>query len=172
MRVRVATDEDIDAVRELEIEAFGFTWDQDVFQRELQRRDCLFTVGELEGQTVAMASLNWILDEVHLISIAVVPSYRGRGLSRQLLGENLAFCQALWLRWMTLEVKWDNPPALALYKCYGFTTAGRRKNYYRDGQDARIMWSSPLTEERYGEPLAPFRKNAQRLLEQWRESRP
>lgn len=171
-QVRLAGVGDVETIRALEVEAFGFTWDKEVFQRELQRTDCLFTVTQVEGETVAMASLNWILDEVHLMSIAVAPAWQGKGIARQLLGQNLAFCQLLGLRWMTLEVKWDNAPALALYKSYGFTTVGKRKKYYRDGQDARIMWSSPLTEERYQESLEAYRQAAQRLHQEWSGTRP
>jgi ribosomal-protein-alanine N-acetyltransferase len=165
---RVAGLGDLEAIRDLEIEAFGFTWDADVFARELRRQDCLFTVVEAAGEVVAMASLNWILDEVHLMSIAVSPTWRGRGLARRLLGENLAFCQGLGLQWMTLEVKWNNVPALALYRSFGFTTVGKRKRYYRDGQDARIMWSGRLSEDPYLQDLAVHRDAAQRLTEQWK----
>lgn len=172
MKVRVARAHDMETIRAIELEAFEFTWEAEVFERELRRDDCLFCLGELEGATVAMASLNWIVDEVHLMSIAVAPAFQGRGLARQLLGENLAFCQRLDMQWMTLEVKWDNLAALALYKSYGFTTAGRRKAYYRDGQDARIMWSGRLTEERYRQPLDLYRDAADQLLQEWKESRP
>ncbi len=173
MKVRVARAEDIETIRRMETEAFGFTWETEVFGRELLRHDCLFTVGELDGSIVAMGSLNWIVDEVHLLSIAVDPDYRGRGLARQLLGENLVFCQGIeGLNWMTLEVKWDNPPALALYKSYGFTTVGRRKKYYRDGQDARIMWSGQFGEERYGPALDLYRPSVDRWAFEWRATRP
>lgn len=172
MRVRVAGPTDIEEIRALETEAFGFTWDTETFLRELRRTDCLFTVGDVDQQTVAMASLNWILDEVHLMSIAVSPAWRGQGLARRLLGENLAFCKARGLHWMTLEVKWDNQPALALYKSYGFTTVGKRKKYYRDGQDARIMWSEQLGEERYRQQLEPYQLAATNLAREWEESRP
>lgn len=173
MKVRVARAEDIETIRRMETDAFGFTWEAEVFARELLRSDCLFTVGEVDTRAVAIASLNWIVDEVHLMSIAVDPSYQGRGLARQLLGENLVFCQGIeGLNWMTLEVKWDNPPALALYKSYGFTTVGRRKKYYRDGQDARIMWSGQFTEERYGSPLNPYRASVERWAPEWRATRP
>lgn len=173
MKVRVAGVDDIEAIRRLEIQAFGFTWEAAVFARELQRSDCLFTVGEVEDQVVAMASLNWIVDEVHLMSIAVQPEFQGRGLARQLLGENIVFCQGFEeLKWMTLEVKWDNPPALALYKCYGFTTVGKRKKYYRDGQDARIMWSGQFGEDRYGKPLDIYRPAVARWSPGWYATRP
>ncbi len=168
MFVRVALPADIETIRRMEIEAFGFTWEAEVFARELEREDCLFTVGEIDGSIVAMASLNWVVDEVHLISIAVDPLYQGRGSARQLLGENFVFCQGRkGLNQMTLEVKWDNPPALALYRAYGFTTVGRRKKYYRDGQDARIMWSGNFGEERYKAPLDLYRPAVERWSAEW-----
>ncbi len=173
MNVRLAVASDVAAVRDLETEAFGFTWDESTFLKEFQRPDCLFTVGEVEGGTVAMASLHWVLDEVHLVSIAVAPAYRGQGLSRVLLGVNMAFARLREeLRWMTLEVKWDNPPALALYKSYGFTTVGKRKKYYRDGQDARIMFSGEFREERYVSALARYEAEAERLMREWKDTRP
>lgn len=172
MKVRPAGPDDIETVRSMEVEAFGFTWEAEVFARELLRSDCLFTVGELEGHVVALASLNWMVDEVHLMSIAVAPRFHKRGLARQLLGENFVFCQELGgLNQMTLEVKWDNPPALALYKSYGFTTVGRRKKYYRDGQDARIMWSGQLSDPRYGEPLERYRASVRQWISDWRATR-
>lgn len=173
MNVRLAVASDVATVRALETEAFGFTWDEPTFLKEFQRPDCLFTIGEVEGETVAMASLHWVLDEVHLVSIAVAPAYRGQGLSRTLLGVNMAFARLREeLRWMTLEVKWDNPPALALYKSYGFTTVGKRKKYYRDGQDARIMFSGEFGEERYVSGLARYQAEAGRLMQDWKDTRP
>lgn len=173
MLVRVALPEDIETIRRMEIEAFGFTWEAEAFARQLEREDCLFTLCEIDGAVVALASLNWVLDEVQLISIAVDPAYQGRGLSRQLLGENFVFCQGLeGLNQMTLEVKWDNPPALALYKAYGFTTVGRRKKYYRDGQDARVMWSGQFNAERYQAPLDSYRPSVAEWADQWRLTRP
>jgi [ribosomal protein S18]-alanine N-acetyltransferase len=42
---------------------------------------------------------------------------------------------------MTLEVRKQNEPAIALYKKLGFLMAGIRPGYYQDtGEDALIMW--------------------------------
>lgn len=180
MKARVAEKRDIVALRELEIQAYGYTWEAEAFEREFRRRDCLYTVVDSEacssltprgglkpGPLAAVVSLNWIADEVHLLSIAVAPVFQRQGLARSLLGTHLAFSQQMALNWMTLEVKWENTPALTLYRHYGFTTTGRRKKYYRDGQDARIMWSSSLQEEGYKEQLAAYQEDAQTLRQEW-----
>jgi len=57
---------------------------------------------------------------------------------------------------MTLEVKWGNLPANRLYRHLGFVTTACRKGYYRDGQDARIMWAGNLQSDTYGERLKNF----------------
>ena len=39
----------------------------------------------------------------------------------------------------------SNIGAIALYERYGFRAAGRRRRYYQDnGEDAVIMWRTPL----------------------------
>ena len=38
-----------------------------------------------------------------------------------------------------LEVSEVNAPALALYEAAGYAEIGRRKAYYRDGSDARVL---------------------------------
>ena len=43
-------------------------------------------------------------------------------------------------RHATLEVAADNGAAQALYGSLGFQTAGVRRRYYRNGQDALIQW--------------------------------
>ncbi len=147
MKLRRAVAADIEAIRTLETEAFGFTWGPEVFLKELAREDCLFLVGEMDEAVMASLSLNWVVDEVQVLSVVIDPARRGQGLSHQLLGVALAFCQERGLNWVHLEVKWNNEPANRLYRRFGFTTTGRRKKYYRDGQDARVMMAGPLGEQ-------------------------
>ena len=152
---------DIERIRVLETEAFGFTWDVPTFSKEFERTDCLFVVGEdAEGLVVASVSLNWVVDEIHLLAIVLAPDWRGKGLSAGLLGRCLAWCQIHKLGAMTLEVKWNNEPALKLYSRFGFTTVGKRENYYRDGSDARIMWTGDLNSPRELKRLQAYRASA------------
>lgn len=93
----------------------------------------------LLGYWVAMQ----VLDEVHVLNIAVAPEHRRQGwghtlmqaLSTHAIGQG---AQCLWL-----EVRTGNTPARALYQRTGFVTMGVRKQYYpaSNGQreDAIVM---------------------------------
>jgi ribosomal-protein-alanine N-acetyltransferase len=156
--VRRALESDIPVIQRLETEAFEFTWDEKTFLRELGRDNGVTVVTESDGEVMGAALLVWAETEVQLNSLVISSEYRGRGIARTLLGQMMAWCRSAGLEWFTLEVKWDNLPALRLYRHFGFVTTARRKGYYRDGRDARIMWAGHLRSPFYSERLRPFQR--------------
>jgi tRNA threonylcarbamoyladenosine biosynthesis protein TsaB len=76
--------------------------------------------------------------EAEILTLAVAPRARGRGLGRGLLCETIATAQQMGADAMFLEVGSDNPAALALYAGLGFANVGSRKGYYR-GRDALVL---------------------------------
>ena len=49
------------------------------------------------------------------------------------------------IKYITLEVRVSNTPAINLYSKYGFTSFGTRKGYYQDNnEDAMIMWTKNI----------------------------
>lgn len=93
-----------------------------------------------DGQLQAMACGWLILDELHITLVAVDPGQRRRGLGRQVLGGLLEIAGGQGAERATLEVACGNAAALALYQSLGFRQAGRRPGYYRNGDDALILW--------------------------------
>lgn len=77
-----------------------------------------------------------ILDEVELLTIAVLPQARGRGVGARLLAGIEAGAVAHGARQGYLEVSALNAPARALYTRAGWADCGRRKGYYRDATGA------------------------------------
>ena len=73
-----------------------------------------------------------IAGEAEILSVAVAPARRGRGLSRRLLDLHLRRLAALGTRAVFLEVDEDNLPARRLYARAGFHEVGRRESYYQD----------------------------------------
>jgi len=75
----------------------------------------------------------------HVMSIAVLKGYRGRGIGRQLMESALRALSAYGASECYLEVKVDNYPAVAMYVKLGFQTIGRIPRYYPDDHDAFVM---------------------------------
>ncbi len=69
-------------------------------------------------------------DEAEILSVAVVPTCRRRGIARQLLDEALRTLYREGARSVHLEVEDANVGAIALYKRLEFRESGTRKGYY------------------------------------------
>lgn len=93
-----------------------------------------------QRELVAMACGWLILDELHVTLVAVSPPRRRQGLGRRVLTELLREAAAAGASKATLEVAAANRSARALYEGMGFRTAGVRRGYYRNGEDALIQW--------------------------------
>ena len=68
--------------------------------------------------------------EAEILTLAVAPAARGKGLGRALLQAAINRAQDMGAQTMFLEVGADNPHALALYAGLGFAKVGTRKAYY------------------------------------------
>jgi ribosomal-protein-alanine N-acetyltransferase len=86
------------------------------------------------------------MDEAEIITIAVDPSERGRGIADRLMREAIRRQQAERVRTIFLEVDETNQPAVNLYKKLGFRITDQRAGYYssetlREGKppDALVM---------------------------------
>ncbi len=96
-----------------------------------------------------------ILEEAHIIMLAIHPQFQRQGLGQALLLALLKSAHDRQLERSTLEVRDSNLAAVCLYKKFGFKEAGRRKRYYEDtGEDALVMWRSGLEKPEFQRYLA------------------
>ena len=77
--------------------------------------------------------------EAEILTLAVAPAARRRGLGAALLAAALQGAVLRAAAAMFLEVSAGNAAALALYRSAGFAEVGRRRRYYADGSDALVM---------------------------------
>lgn len=94
--------------------------------------------------TVGVVVATTVPDEIHLVDVAVATEERRRGLATRLLATVAAAALSEGAAAMTLEVRVSNAGAHALYRRLGFVDEGVRPGYYRDGEDAMIMWHRRL----------------------------
>jgi ribosomal-protein-alanine N-acetyltransferase len=81
-------------------------------------------------------------DEAEILTLAVIPAMRGRGVATSLLRVACDALRASDVRALLLEVRASNTEALGLYHRFDFRQVGLRKRYYSDGSDALIMRAS------------------------------
>lgn len=109
-----------------------------------------------------------ILEEAHITILAVHPNYQGQGIGQLLLHTLLQDAKEHKLEWATLEVKPSNQVALALYRKFGFTEAGRRRRYYKDtGEDALILWRRGLQNLEFEKILSDCYRQIIPRLSEW-----
>ncbi|WP_456272657.1 ribosomal protein S18-alanine N-acetyltransferase [Bacillus sp. AK031] len=140
--IRLMSIEDLDDVMQVEVNSFSIPWSRDAFFNEIEKNHfATYIVIEDNGQVVGYCGVWIIVDEGHITNVAVLPSYRGKGLGDRLLGAMVEIAKEMGAASMTLEVRVSNTPAQSLYRKFGFQEGGIRKNYYSDNQeDALVMW--------------------------------
>lgn len=75
----------------------------------------------------------------HVISIAVKPEWRRRGIGTRLMTALLSTFKKKRLKKAILEVAVSNEGAIAFYRHLGFEIATVLRNYYPWGEDAYLM---------------------------------
>jgi ribosomal-protein-alanine N-acetyltransferase len=127
-------DKDILAVVEIERLSFSFPKPESVFQEDEHK----YLVAKDENKIVGYIGIEKILDEVHIINMAVHPDYRGLGIGKRLMQHVLNEDEVFFL-----EVRISNEKAKNVYEKYGFKVINTRKKYYPDGEDAFVMRRIP-----------------------------
>lgn len=88
----------------------------------------------------AMAVVWFIIDEVHIATIAVHPDFRQMKIGQQLLAHVIDSAAGEGALHAFLEVRERNQAARKMYQKFGFVEVGVRPRYYSDtGEDAILM---------------------------------
>jgi ribosomal-protein-alanine N-acetyltransferase len=105
----------------------------------------------------------FMVDEAHIISIAVSETWRGKGSGELLVMSSLELAMNREASVLSLEARVSNHVALSLYQKYGFEKVGIRKAYYSDNrEDAAIMTTQPINTEAYRARFQTLREEYRR----------
>jgi ribosomal-protein-alanine N-acetyltransferase len=140
VEVRRFQSRDLSRILEIEQASFGpDAWDRALLVEYFHRCPDLFLVARwarrVGGYVITCPSSK----DAELVSIAVDPSDRLRGLGRAMLDQSLSKLRSLGLRSWWLMVETTNDPAIQFYESYGFRRMRRTKRYYGAGRDAWRM---------------------------------
>jgi len=130
--IEPATRRDLPVLAQLHAASFHRGWGENEFDDMLRESNTLVHRLRLGRSVIGFAVSRMAADEAEILSIAVAPGHRGRGLSRDLLRTHLGHLAGRGVRTVFLEVEENNIPARRLYDRAGFAVAGRRERYYRE----------------------------------------
>jgi ribosomal-protein-alanine N-acetyltransferase len=139
--IEPATLRDAPKLAELHGASFHRGWGEGEFESMLTERNTMVHRLRSGRKVIGFAVSRMAADEAEILSIAVAPGQRGRGLSRNLLLTHLGHLSGRGVRAVFLEVEENNQPARRLYDRAGFAIVGRRERYYRepDGQQLNAV---------------------------------
>ncbi len=159
---------DLQEVLRLEEECFPHPWTRGMLEEELRRENGLFIVAYRHRELVGYAGVIYILEEGHVTNLAVRPSARRKGIAGRLMLRLIEESTSQGIRFLTLEVRRSNKPAISLYVKFGFTAIGERKRYYLDNdEDALIMWTEDISTPEYRCLVMPIAADLQDKKRGW-----
>lgn len=114
--------------------SFANGWPQAEFERLLASHAVVADGASADGRLSGFVLSRVTLDEAEILTVAVHPDFRGRGLGGALLGFHLSRLAGAGAAEIFLEVNEANEPALRLYRRFGFAKVGERPGYYTQGR--------------------------------------
>ena len=157
------TKDDVEYVVKIEEEAYGkHHWAKSSFYDEMSNNLAKYYVAKaVNGEIVGYAGTWHIIDEGHITTIAVKNGYLRKHIGEAIMKSIIDDCYKNNIKYMTLEVRVSNEPAIKLYEKYGFQSLGTRKGYYQDNnEDALIMWTENIFYEKF---KSLYEKNCEKL---------
>lgn len=135
-------DSDLPRIAELELVIFPDAWSLSALQESLHQKSRTWLGGIwLDGVLVGYVIFYYVLDEGEIARIAIDPAYRRKGAAARLLLAVEDFSEEKGIGRLMLEVRKSNVAAISLYREYGFSEDGIRKNYYKNPVEDAVLMS-------------------------------
>lgn len=147
-------------VMTIEAASYPRPWSSGVFESEIEQMKTgsrHYVVGRRVRTIVGYAGLWFATDEAHVTNVAVDPGQHRTGIASQLLLVQAAEAIRRKCPAWTLEVLVSSVGAQELYRQFGFSPVGVRKNYYENTEDAIVMWCTDIQGAEYAARLSRIR---------------
>jgi len=149
-RIRRFTTDDLQAVMKINRAALPENYTDYFFIDLHDRFPETFIVAEQEGEIVgyimsrvevglANLGLGGLTRKGHVVSIAVMPQSRRKGVAQALINAAIDGMRNYKAKQCYLEVRVTNQAGINLYKKLGFEISRTINGYYSDGEDAYVM---------------------------------
>lgn len=139
-KLTAANDRQLRELSAIEAACFSVPLTEEQIARMIRDENTCWLAVREEDSVIAYVWVQTVLDEGYIGNVAVHPEYRRRGLGDLLLNELDRLAEERELRFLTLEVRAGNAPAIALYRKHGYAQTGLRPGYYSaPREDALLM---------------------------------
>ncbi len=167
VRITRMTAEDVDEVSKLEqIVHPNHHWSKNSFYNEIANKlASYYCVKDEQNKILAYIGFWQIIEEAHITTLAVHPDYRNLQLAQILLIKIIEDCYENMIKFITLEVRESNIPAIKLYEKFLFTSIGVRKKYYQDnGENALIMFTQNIWYDKFKNNFGEIKNNIKKVI--------
>lgn len=124
----------------IENQSFQEPWSKDGF-RDILSNPSFRNLGIFSDRVLAGYIFFYlVMDELHVMNVAIDPSYRQKGLGAKLMEKVHEMGRGFGAKLAYLEVRETNDAAQKLYASLGYQRQGRRINYYANQEDALLMF--------------------------------
>ncbi len=167
IKIVTMTKDDIEDVVAIESEAYGkHHWAKSSFYDEMSNNLAKYYVAKTADNNIVGYAGTWhIIDEGHLTTIAVKKEFLRNHIGESLIYKVIEDCYKNNIKYLTLEVRVSNIPAINLYEKYGFKSLGTRKGYYQDNnEDALIMWTENIFYDKFKTLFEQNKENLEKKI--------
>jgi ribosomal-protein-alanine N-acetyltransferase len=131
---------DVSEVLKIERISFSTPWSELAFLKEIYDPYSVTKVALLDSEVVGYICAGYLLDEGHILNLAVHPDLRRINIATTLVEKVINELRMKGCRFLFLEVRISNRSAIQFYEKFGFRPVGYRRNYYAlPAEDAVLM---------------------------------
>ena len=113
----------------------------------MTEEDSYFAVAITDGKIVGYINTTYVLDEMNLNRICVLPQYRKMGAAGSLMEGMFAHARQKGLAQIFLEVRLSNLEAQRVYRRFGFKVVGERKGFYQNPPENGLVMTAQVANE-------------------------
>lgn len=144
MKIIEMEDAHLVQVLEVERQCFPDPWSEALFREMLSSPFQYCTVALEEDRVAGYLCTSCLLDTAEIQNLAVSPDFRRQGVAEKLLGYFFDSMRHRGVKFLLLEVRASNQPAIRLYEKVGFLPVGLRKHYYSHPTEDALLYTKEL----------------------------
>ena len=135
---------DLYGIFAVEKASFPNPWSLEILRKEFEHPFTRMFVCRVRGEVVGYVCGWQVVDELHILKIAVMPGWRRKGIGSMLMDRLLSEARerGVWMAY--LEVRVSNDAAIRFYEKCGFEVFGKRKRYYSDTREDALLMKREL----------------------------